>query len=159
MAIPRRILIAAYIAAYRAQRLRWWATRPVVLGVRVLLIADGEVVLVRHTYRPGWFLPGGSVKRGESLEAAARREVAEETGLEVREIRLMSVSFVQVEGRSDHVAQFASESFVPIAGAKPSPEIAEVRRFPVVSLPPGIDRGAAEQVANFASGLGEPGES
>jgi 8-oxo-dGTP pyrophosphatase MutT (NUDIX family) len=154
MAIPRRVLTLAYIAAYRAQRLRWWATRPVVLGVRVLLIADGEVVLVRQTYRPGWFLPGGSVKRGESLETAARREAAEETGLDVRDLRLMSVSFVQVEGRSDHVAQFASESFVPIAGAKPSPEIAEVRRCLAASLPSGIDRGAVEQIAAFAGSAG-----
>ncbi|MGZ6315935.1 MAG: NUDIX domain-containing protein, partial [Anaerolineales bacterium] len=52
--------------------------RPTTLGVRVMMIREGHVVLVRQPYVAGWFMPGGGIKRGETFEAAARREAAEE---------------------------------------------------------------------------------
>ena len=57
--------------------------RPVRMGVRVAMIQNEKVWLVRHTYVPGWHMPGGGVKRGETLEAAARREAFEETGAQL----------------------------------------------------------------------------
>lgn len=45
--------------------------------------SDGRVLLVRQTYRNRWGLPGGLVARREPPAAAARREVAEEVGLDV----------------------------------------------------------------------------
>ncbi|MEO9255658.1 MAG: NUDIX domain-containing protein, partial [Tepidiformaceae bacterium] len=66
--------------AYLGLRASWRVYHPITLGVRVILTSDGKVLLVRHTYRPGWFLPGGGVHRRESLERAARREVREEAG-------------------------------------------------------------------------------
>ena len=43
----------------------------------------GEVLLIRHEDEPGWIQPGGMVESGETLEAALRREVREETGIDV----------------------------------------------------------------------------
>jgi len=45
--------------------------------------SDGRVLLVRQTYRNRWGLPGGLVARREPPADAARREVAEEVGLDV----------------------------------------------------------------------------
>ena len=54
--------------------------------------ADGTVVLVRRRYPPpGWALPGGFVEAGESAAAAARRELLEETSLEVEGLELFHV--------------------------------------------------------------------
>jgi len=56
--------------------------QPSVLGVRAFLEnRDGKIVLVRHSYRSGWYLPGGGVRRHETPERAASREAEEEAGL------------------------------------------------------------------------------
>lgn len=48
------------------------------------MLDEGHILLVQRSKDPGrglWAVPGGKVERGESLRVAARREVAEETGL------------------------------------------------------------------------------
>jgi ADP-ribose pyrophosphatase YjhB (NUDIX family) len=54
---------------------------PVAYGACALVERDGKVLLVRHSYMPGWLLPGGGVGRGEPAEHAILRELKEEIGL------------------------------------------------------------------------------
>ncbi len=53
---------------------------------------EGRVLLLNHLLRPrsGWGLPGGFINFGEQPAKAFRREVMEETGLEIFEIELLS---------------------------------------------------------------------
>ncbi|HUO97845.1 MAG TPA: NUDIX domain-containing protein [Rhizomicrobium sp.] len=54
---------------------------PVDLGAIAFVEQGGRVVLVRHSYKSGWMLPGGSVNRGEPPAEAILRELKEEIGL------------------------------------------------------------------------------
>ncbi|HVK02697.1 MAG TPA: NUDIX hydrolase [Armatimonadaceae bacterium] len=68
-------------------------TRPLILvGAGVLVEnARGEVLLERRADTGLWGVPGGCMEIGETTEEAARREVREETGLEVGEMTLLGV--------------------------------------------------------------------
>lgn len=58
------------------------------LAVDIIILVEGRVVLIERRNPPlGWALPGGFVDYGESLEQAAVREAAEETCLELMELR------------------------------------------------------------------------
>jgi 8-oxo-dGTP diphosphatase len=69
----------------KARGNREYPERPVV-GVGAVIVDGGRVVLIRRRYEPlagHWSLPGGTLELGETLEAAAAREMLEETGLVV----------------------------------------------------------------------------
>jgi 8-oxo-dGTP pyrophosphatase MutT (NUDIX family) len=73
---------------YPLLRLYWLTFRPDVLGVRCVVEFEGRVLLIRNPYGPmKWELPGGGVRRGERPEDAARREVFEEVGILLTELR------------------------------------------------------------------------
>jgi len=64
---------------------REYPDRPVV-GVGAVIVRDGRALIVKRAHEPRkgeWSLPGGHLDLGESLEDAVRREVREETGLEI----------------------------------------------------------------------------
>ncbi|MET9903951.1 NUDIX hydrolase [Streptomyces sp. NPDC006446] len=79
----------------------------VLAGAAALFLdAEGRVLLVEPNYREGWALPGGTVESdaGESPRQGARRETAEEIGLDVELGRLLAVDWVQGPGRPPLVA-------------------------------------------------------
>ena len=135
---------------YQSLRVWWWITRPHTAGVRVLLERDGEVVLVKHTYRPDWHMPGGGVDRGESLEQAARREALEEVGAKLGSVQLLGVYSNFWNRRTDHVAVFICNDF-ELSGESDW-EIAEVKWFPIIDLPAATSPGTARRMAEYNAG-------
>lgn len=61
---------------------RWWRWRGLD-GCAIAVWHNGQVLTVRHSYKPGLRLPGGGVKRGEDPRLAAIRELREETNVTV----------------------------------------------------------------------------
>ena len=63
-------------------------------GVGVAVFRNEEVLLVKRKkapYKGQWSLPGGKQRLGETVTQAARRELMEETGVEVNELTLVDV--------------------------------------------------------------------
>ena len=135
---------------YSVQRLRWRLFSPVTVGVRLLAVENGKVLLVRHTYQDGWYLPGGGVLAGESLPDAIRREAAEEAGAVLHELKLFGVYSSFFEGKSDHIVVYVCEDFTWQSTA--NREIQSVGCFALDELPLGSSPGTRRRIAEFAAG-------
>jgi 8-oxo-dGTP diphosphatase len=99
-----------YRLAYTGLRLYWFLARPKLSGVKCILTHGERVLLVRHTYgHRGWDLPGGSVKRGEAPEAAARREMNEELGVSIDGWRALGEFALTIDHHRDRVRCFQAE--------------------------------------------------
>lgn len=116
-----------------------------------MLIRDKKVLLVRHVYEHGWFMPGGGVKRKETLEQAARRECYEEVGVELQEMELFGIFFNYTQWKSDHIALFLSKDFT-IADKQDS-EIAEKKFFALDDLPKSLGSGHRRRLQEYQAGI------
>ena len=96
--------------------------------------AEGRLLLVRLSYADaGWSFPGGGARRGESMEAAAVRELKEETGCAAGKVKLVGCMEETLSGSSHtaHVYTCLTEDLPRPDGR----EVVEARFFPLHSLP------------------------
>lgn len=108
----------------------------VTIGVRALVVdGTGRVFLIKHSYMPGWYLPGGGVEVGETLMAALARELLEEGNITLIEPpQLFGMYFNARTSRRDHVALYVVRSFHQDS-PKPNREVIAHGFFPPETLP------------------------
>ncbi|MBP9686483.1 MAG: NUDIX domain-containing protein [Candidatus Doudnabacteria bacterium] len=129
------ILRIVYRLGYYGALVYWFLVRPQVRGVKVVIIARSEVLLIRNSYGPaGWTFPGGGIKSGETSEQAAIREVWEEVGIEISEPEYVGMFLHTKEFKADHVEVFAvhMDKQNPVVD---NTEVVEARWFPISDLP------------------------
>ena len=62
--------------------------RPKTRGVKVIIIYKDEILLIKNSYGVNlWNLPGGGVKRNEAFSLAAKREIKEEVGIKLTDLK------------------------------------------------------------------------
>lgn len=123
------------------------------LGVRAVALTEGRVLLVRHTYVSGWHLPGGGVHARETAEAAARRELFEETGYDAAAARFLGLYFNPAMAGRDHVALYHVPDCVPRRAFRANREIAEIGLFAPDDLPEGATSATRRRLAELFEGL------
>ena len=124
------------------------------VGVRAVLLDGRKVLLIKHTYLPGWQFPGGGVEPGEVAELSAAREVLEETGYATEGRPVLHGLYLNriAGGERDHVAVYVWHEFSVQRAFKPNIEIAELGWFDVDALPPDVDPGTAQRIREIFEG-------
>jgi len=112
-------------------------TRGMTLGVRALVTNDkSEILLIQHTYNPGWHLPGGGVDVGENIEQALFREVYEECGIkDLKELKPLNLLHNHTVSPRDHVAYFSAKTATTPNIRPNNFEIKAARFFPLDDIP------------------------
>ena len=113
--------------------------RGMTLGVRGHLVDDaGRVLLLRHSYMPGWHFPGGGVEFGETAVEALRRELVEEAGAALTgDPRLIGLFHNPEWTAGDHVAFFDAGAWAPCV-SRWGVEIEAADFFSPDALPPDV---------------------
>jgi len=123
------------------------------VSVAAVIIDDANrVLLLKHVFRPGsgWGIPGGFINKGENPEKAVRRELAEEIGLKLENVRIVHARTLR---NANHVEILFRAT--PVGTPNPrSVEISDLGWFRLEDLPQGLNedqKGFIECILN-----GEP---
>lgn len=132
----------------------WRVTRGLTLGVCAVVVDEaGAVVLVEHSYRPGWHLPGGGVEHGETAADAIIRELAEEAAVRPTaepELFALYANFRHMKG--NHVALFVVRDWEPTGGSPRRFEILRTGRFGADALPEATTPAARRRIGEVLGG-------
>ncbi len=138
----------------------WRCTKPLSIGVAALVFNNSDqVLLVKNSYRKGWYLPGGGVNKRETVIEAIKRELEEEVNIICRkEPTLYSGPYLSgIDHKSNHTLVFLVTEWEQKNSFPESPEIEEMSFFDCNSLPgnttPGTKRRIDEYLKNIDGGF------
>ena len=116
----------------------------------VIIDSESRVLLVRHSYRPGWFFPGGGVEWSETIETALARELEEEVGVRLTgpaQLHGIFANFSSFPG--DHIALFVVRDWERRGDHHQRGEIAEAGMFTPRDVPDETDAGTRTRLAEI----------
>ncbi len=129
--------------------------RSVTLGVQGLVLdSQGRVLLLKHTYKPGWHLPGGGVEKGETVWETLHHELLDEVAIRVTgEPELFGIYSHHPVFPNDHIALFVVRpgQYVELPW-EPNAEIAERAFFSPDALPPDTVKGTRRRLREVLQG-------
>ena len=127
-------------------------SRGMTMGVRAACFDEaGRVFLVRHSYVPGWHLPGGGIERGETALEALAKEMLEEGNLVIgMPPQLVHVYFNRQTSRRDHVLLYRCDGVTQTAPRLRDREIVEAGFFAPDALPDATTAATRRRLAEIA---------
>lgn len=144
--------IPFYIATRVIKKIQSWLGLNTLGARAIVLNSEDQVLLVKHTYQPHWYLPGGGVNKGESTKAAVIRELKEETGLIIppEEPQLFGVYFSTYLGVNDYPVIYIVKNYTSVAAH--SGEIEKMDWFHYDALPEMISPGTQRRLTEYFTG-------
>jgi 8-oxo-dGTP diphosphatase len=144
---------------------RFWHYFQTVLGVIfrhpvtgtsiITILPDDRIVLIRRRDNGMWSLPGGIIDWGEDLPTSIRRELIEETGLELTKIRRL-VGVYSAPDRDPRMHSICIVVEVEATGKfnpKDVDEVADIQAFHLSHLPPGkLSHDHNQQLKDYLEG-------
>lgn len=130
----------------------WFIFRPETYGVKGLLIKDGKVLLIKTSYNNVLALPGGGAKKGETAEEALKRELREETGIEVIKCHLVGEYESNDEYKRDHISLFYIDEFNE-GVKKESLEIDSAQFYLLNNLPENVSNATLKRIKVGPNGV------
>ncbi len=109
------------------------------LTVDAVIVKDGKIVLIKRKKEPfqgQYALPGGFVEYGETVEAALRREVLEETGLVVDVSSLVGIYSDPLRDPRGHVVSAVFAAVIVSGALVSGSDAAEANFWEITNLPP-----------------------
>ncbi len=130
------------------------------LGVRgAVFDSDGRVFLVRHSYVPGWYFPGGGVEPGETVAEALGRELMEEGGIELDQpADFFGIYLNRTLSARDHVAFYVCRSWRQAGPFVRNLEIVDSGFYPPDDLPSDTTAGTLRRLAEITEGVARSAE-
>ncbi|MDH6267015.1 ADP-ribose pyrophosphatase YjhB (NUDIX family) [Rhizobium sp. SG_E_25_P2] len=121
------------------------------MGVRAACFDEqGRIFLVKHSYIPGWHMPGGGVARGETVGKALAKELREEGNLEaITPPELLHVFYNKRTSKRDHVVFY--RCVVRQTAPRPKDwEIVDSGFFAPDALPPDVTSATRRRLRELA---------
>ncbi len=132
MALLRRILVNMILPVVR---LYWFLFRPNIKGVKCVIEYNDTILMVLNNYgKRRWTLPGGRIEKNETPSDAVRREVKEEVGIIVSEVRSLGEFLSTLEYKRDYIYCFCATTNNKDIKIDPN-EIYEASWFPINKIP------------------------
>ncbi len=134
---------------YKIRNFFFAATPKKTVGVRALIIVDNKILLIKHSYRKFWYMPGGGIETHESPLKAVHRELLEETNVNCNNFELFGLYYSLQENHDDFVALYIGH-VQNISGYKiDEKEIAEINFFDLQNLPPDISPATKRRIDEY----------
>lgn len=94
------------------KKLYWKFWKPKTFGVKLMIFnSNGEILLAQIGYMHKlWVIPGGKLESGENPDEAAKRELYEEIGVKIDEVKLAFTMYHEKQGKKDTIYYFITNS-------------------------------------------------